>query len=58
MHQPTEWLAARQPPDKCFEEPRAKQLLSLALGQLVVRVEAALMTAPPGLKAGGNDKKA
>ena len=56
MHQTTDWLAARQLPDKCLE-PGAKQLLSLALGHLAVRVEAAMMTAPPGLRAGGNDKK-
>ena len=49
MHQPTDWLAARQPPDRCLEEPRAGQLLSLALGHLAVRVDAALMIAPPGL---------
>ena len=56
MHQTTDWLAARQLPDKCLE-PGAKQLLSLALGHLAVRVEAAMMTAPPGLRAGGNDEK-
>ena len=27
------------------------------MGHLAVRVEATLMTVPPGLKAGGNDKK-
>ena len=48
MHQTTDWLAAWQLPDKCFEEPGAKQLLSLALGHLAVRVEAAMMTAPLG----------